>query len=150
TAPAFTALSTAKSSSNCTCVPCTSWRKYREKTVAWSATSINPCSTVFGATAKTRATARIPSPSATAVTALQYLGRGPLALPGRTLGLQKVLPATPPVELAPATTTGIAIGPNIPQPHPTIIGTVRLGTKLRRGVHLARSSLGGAERQGGG
>jgi hypothetical protein len=69
TSLAFTALSKAKSSSNCTCVTCTSWRKEREKAAAWSATSISQCSTVFGSTVKTRATARIPSPSANAPTA---------------------------------------------------------------------------------
>src|SRR5215475_5363181 len=69
TSPAVPALCRVKSSSSCTCVPCTSWRKYREKAVAWSATSTNQCSTVFGSTAKTRATTRMPSLSATAVTA---------------------------------------------------------------------------------
>jgi hypothetical protein len=40
-----------------------------EQAAAWSATSVIQCSTVFGSTAKTRATARIPSPSAIAPTA---------------------------------------------------------------------------------
>src|SRR5262245_43354929 len=61
----------------------------------------------------------------------------------RVMGLQKVLLATQTLELAPATTAGITIGPKIAQPYPAIIRTVRLGTKLRRGVHLARPSLGG-------
>src|SRR3989442_6985053 len=42
TSPAFTALSSAKSSSSWTCVTRTSCKKYREKAVAWSATSTNP------------------------------------------------------------------------------------------------------------
>src|SRR5215471_16877793 len=60
TSPACTALSSAKSSSSWTCVTCTSCKKYRAKAVAWSATSTNHCSTVFGSTSKTRATARMP------------------------------------------------------------------------------------------
>src|SRR5262249_43732425 len=69
TSPALTALSKAKSSSHCTCVTRTSWRQEREKAAAWSATSVSHCSTVVGSTATTRATARIPSPSASAPTA---------------------------------------------------------------------------------
>src|SRR5882724_11416464 len=67
--PACTALSRAKSSSSCTWVTCRSCKKYCEKAAAWSAASINQCSTVLGSTSKTRATARMPSPSANAPTA---------------------------------------------------------------------------------
>src|SRR5262245_14872340 len=62
-------------------------------------------------------------------------------------GLQKVLLAAPTLELAPAPTAGIAIGPNLPPPHPAIIGTARRGTELRRAVHLARPSLGGGKQR---
>jgi hypothetical protein len=68
TSPAFTALSRAKSSSRCTCVTRTSWRKYWEKAWRWSATSTNHASTVLGSTSNTRATARMPKPSANAPT----------------------------------------------------------------------------------
>src|SRR5262245_18853026 len=66
----------------------------------------------------------------------------------RALGLQKILPAAQTLELAPATTTGIAIGPKIASPHPAIIDTVRRGTEVRRAVHLARPSLGGGKPRG--
>src|SRR2546426_2675561 len=69
TAPAFTALSSAKSSSSWTCATRTSCKKYREKAMAWSATSTNHARTVLGSTSNTRATARMPSPSANAPTA---------------------------------------------------------------------------------
>src|SRR5947207_2716237 len=64
--PACNALSSAKSSSNWTCVTRTSCKKYWEKAAAWSATSTNQCSTVLGSTLNTRATARMPKPSARA------------------------------------------------------------------------------------
>src|SRR5262245_12349724 len=64
------------------------------------------------------------------------------------MSLQKVLLAAETLELPPPTTTGIAIGSDIPPSHPAIIGTVGLGTKLRRGVHLARPSLDGRKRRG--
>src|SRR5215813_5324040 len=57
------------------------------------------------------------------------------------MGLQKVFLAAETLELTPETTAGITIGPKIAQPHPTIIGTARLGTELLRGIHLARPSL---------
>ena len=69
TSPALTALSSAKSSSSWTCVTRTSCKKYWEKAAAWSATSTNHSSTVFGSTSNTRATARMPKPSARAPTA---------------------------------------------------------------------------------
>src|SRR6266705_2756040 len=69
TSPACTALSSAKSSASWTCVTRTSCKKYWEKAVAWSATSTNQCSTVVGSTSNTRATARMPKPSASAPTA---------------------------------------------------------------------------------
>src|SRR5437879_5956307 len=59
----------AKSSSSCTCVTCTSCKKYWEKAVACSATSTSHARTVVGSTANTRATARMPKPSASAPTA---------------------------------------------------------------------------------
>src|SRR5262245_38873883 len=62
-------------------------------------------------------------------------------------GLQKVLLAAETLELAPAPTAGIAISPNIPPPHPAIIGTAQRGTELRRGIHLARPSLGGGQQR---
>src|SRR2546427_1252286 len=66
TSPVFTALSRAKSSSSCTCVTRTSWRKYCEKAAACSATSTSQARTVLGSTSNTRATARMPKPSASA------------------------------------------------------------------------------------
>src|SRR5213593_2790901 len=69
TSPVLTALSRAKSSSSCTCVTRTSWRKYREKAAACSATSTSHARTVLGLTSNTRATARMPKPSANAPTA---------------------------------------------------------------------------------
>src|SRR5712691_7696265 len=69
TSPVLTALSKAKSSSSCTCVTRTSCKKYCEKAAACSATSTSQASTVLGSTSKTRATARMPKPSASAPTA---------------------------------------------------------------------------------
>src|SRR6266446_8570257 len=69
TSPVLTALSRAKSASSRTCVTRTSWRKYCEKATAWSATSTSHANTVFGSTSNTRATARMPKPSASAPTA---------------------------------------------------------------------------------
>src|SRR5499433_2380979 len=69
TSPVLTALRRAKSSSSCTCVTCTSCKKYCEKAMAWSATSTSQPSIVLGSTSNTRATARMPSPAASAPTA---------------------------------------------------------------------------------
>src|SRR5437016_4671144 len=69
TSPVLTARRRAKSSSSCTCVTCTSCKKYWEKAVACSATSTSHARTVVGSTANTRATARMPKPSASAPTA---------------------------------------------------------------------------------
>src|SRR4030095_4883953 len=68
TSPVLTALRRAKSSSSCTCVTCTSCKKYWEKAVACSATSTSHARTVLGSTSNTRATARMPKPSASAPT----------------------------------------------------------------------------------
>jgi hypothetical protein len=65
----------------------------------------------------------------------------------RAVDLQKVRLATPTLELAPAAAAGIPIGPDIPQPHPPIIGTARQWAELRRGVHVARLSRFGREQQ---
>ena len=62
--PATTALSKAKSSSNCTCLTRTSCRTCREKACSCSAASTSHCSTVFGSTSNTRAVPRMPKPSA--------------------------------------------------------------------------------------
>jgi len=64
------------------------------------------------------------------------------------VGLQKVLLAAEALELAPAPPVGIPVSSQIAQPYPAIIGTVRLGTELRRGIHLARPSLGAGKPRG--
>src|SRR5215510_1703016 len=69
TSPVFTALRRAKSSSSCTWVTRTSCSKYCEKAAACSATSTNQARTVLGSTSNTRATARMPQPSASVPTA---------------------------------------------------------------------------------
>src|SRR2546426_86946 len=56
--PVFTALSRAKSSSSCTWVTRTSYRKYWEKAWSCSAASTTHCSTGFGSTSNTGAAAR--------------------------------------------------------------------------------------------
>jgi hypothetical protein len=54
----------------------TSCKKCREKAAAWSATSLNQVRTVLGSTSNTRATARIPRPSASAPTAQTNISSG--------------------------------------------------------------------------
>src|SRR5215510_2093569 len=66
---------------------------------------------------------------------------------GRPLGLQKVLLAPQTLELAPAPTVGIAIGPNILPPRPAPIGTGGMRTELLRAVHLPWPSRGGGKQR---
>src|SRR2546426_530709 len=145
TSPACTALSSAKSSSSWTCVTRTACKKYWEKVAAWSATSTNQCNTVFGSTSNTRATARMPKPSASAHCPHQLLGRHALAMQRRAVGLLEIAPAARAIQLAPRATAGMPIGTDIAQPHPALIRTVRMRAEVPRGVHLARPSPRGHE-----
>jgi len=67
--PALTTVSTAEHASRWTWLPCTSCSRAREPASRWSAASIHHASMGFGSTVHTRATARMPSPSAKAPTA---------------------------------------------------------------------------------
>ena len=53
----------------------------------------------------------------------------------RAVMLWEIPVAAEAVELPPRAATGMAIGPQIPQPSPTAIGTIGGGTKVHRGVH---------------
>src|SRR5215831_15179420 len=141
TSPVLTALRRAKSSSSCTCVTCTSCKKYCEKAMAWSATSTSQPSIVLGSTSKTRATARMPKPSASAPTAhTSRSGATRLPCKRRAMGLLEIAITARAMQPPPGATTGMPIGTDIAEPDPAPIGTVRMRAEMPRGVHLARPS----------
>src|SRR5262249_37609412 len=107
--PALRSRSTAYNSSSCSCSRWRSQRKEAEKAYSCSAASTNHCSTVVGATSKTRAVARMPKPSAnqTGQDAHDELGRGLFAVEERAMGLQKVALTRGTVELPPRAAAGM-------------------------------------------
>src|SRR6266849_4638603 len=64
------------------------------------------------------------------------------AMENRAVGFQEVALTGNTVELAPRATAGMAIGPQVVQPQPTAIVAAQMGTKVLRGVNLARASVG--------
>ncbi|SRR6266487_234415 len=65
------------------------------------------------------------------------LDRGVLTMQERAEGLEKIAATDDAQQLAPGTATGMAIGAEIAPADPAPIGTVRVRTKVRRGVDLA-------------
>jgi len=63
--------------------------------------------------------------------------------------LRKIALASGAVELAPRSAIGMAIGTQIAQPQPAAIATAHMGTKVPRGVHRARTSVGRRHGSGG-
>src|SRR5256712_9138514 len=80
----------------------------------------------------------------------QLLGRDAFAMERRAVGLLEIALASRAVELQPGATTWMAVGTEIAQPRPAPIGTGGVRAELLRGVHLARASPAGDDRQWGG
>ena len=80
----------------------------------------------------------------------QLLGRAALAMERRAVGLLEIALARRAGALPPGATTRMAVGTEMAQPHPPPIGTGGGRAELLRGVHRARASPAGDERQWGG
>src|SRR2546422_8008238 len=80
----------------------------------------------------------------------QLLGRDAFAMERRAVGLLEIALASRAVALPPGATTRMAVGTEIAQPYPAPIVTGGVRAEMLRGVHLARASPAGDDRQGGG
>jgi hypothetical protein len=80
----------------------------------------------------------------------QQVGCDAFAMERRAVGLLEIALARRAVELPPGATTRMAVGTEIAQSPPALIGTGGIGAELLRGVHLARASPAGDDRQRGG
>jgi hypothetical protein len=65
-------------------------------------------------------------------------------------GLEKIAATGDAQQLPPGAPIGMAVGAEIAPPHPAPIGTVRVRTKMRRGVHLAAAPPRGHDARGRG
>src|SRR5262249_27721546 len=61
----------------------------------------------------------------------EQVGRHPLPMQRGTMRLLEIAPAAGAMQLAPRSTVGMPIGPDIAQPHPTPIGTGGLWAEMR-------------------
>src|SRR5262249_53012267 len=66
-----------------------------------------------------------------------------LAMKDRAVGFQKIPVASEALQLSPRAATGMAISPQVVEPQPAAIVTSGVGTKVHRGVHGTRASVGG-------
>ena len=147
--PALRARSTAYNSSSCSGWLCRSQKKEAPKARRGSAASTSQCSTVCASTSKTRAVARMPSPSAKqGQDADDQLHGALLAMQERAMMLGQVPFARGAVALSPRTAIGMTIRPQVLQPLPGAIGTSSVGTKGHRGVHRPGAAARGGHRIG--
>src|SRR5712691_7868392 len=68
----------------------------------------------------------------------------------RAVRLEKIALASRAVELPPGATTRMPVGAHVAPIHPAPIVAGGIGAELLRGVHLARASPAGEDRQRGG
>src|SRR5713101_10115930 len=80
----------------------------------------------------------------------QLFGRDAFAMERRAVGLLEIALASRAVELPPGATTRMPVGTDIAEPYPAPIVTGGVRAEMLRGVHLARASPAGDDRQWGG
>src|SRR5207245_1436861 len=74
-------------------------------------------------------------------------GRRAFAMHRHAMSLEEIRTACDAVELPPGSTARMAVGAQVAQARPAIIGTAGMGAEMALGVHLARASPGGGEQR---